>query len=292
MKGHNPPNKHHYLPVFLLKPWAVRKGQLCQFSRPYGESVKAKHVHPDATSYQNRLYSLDGLPREITVEVETAFFRPVDTKAAEAHKRFLETPPRWQLTNPHAQSWAQFLVTLDLRMPEDLTILRGRWAKRLEEIRHGVAIVTGASQAFQPAELEKPTFEYEVFTMLLNLNNSKVLLDLYLTMHWGVVDFSKTGETLYLSDRPIIRVPAPGTDRVSTLMPISPTRLFVAAPSFEEATRIAALNTRHNLRAINRIIVMQAQTYSYATTEGPLRFMQNNFGTCRDLRPISGNNQA
>ena len=289
MNGHNPPDKHHYLPEFLLKQWAGSDGRLCQFSQPYSSVLKAKRVYPSQTGFERRLYSLKGLSYGVSTEIESTFFKPLDSKAADAHRMLLDGQPKSTWPGKNVYAWGQFLVSLNLRMPEDLKILRLRWSRKLSEIKQDLLGTGQSSSRLVQSEQDDVEFEREVFGMLMDLNNSSRLLELYCEMHWETVDFSQSGYELYFSDRPIVRIPTHGTIRTSTLVPISPSILFVAAPTELEAKRISKLNTRRNLREINKIIVSAAEKFAYAPDDKPLRFMQNNFGSFRDDRPILGN---
>jgi hypothetical protein len=43
-------DKHHYIPKFYLKQWAVLDGKLCEFRKPY-KTVVDRMTDPDGTGY-------------------------------------------------------------------------------------------------------------------------------------------------------------------------------------------------------------------------------------------------
>lgn len=71
------PTKHHYIPKFLLAEWAVNKGKLWRFTRPYGKKIDQKLVAPAAIGYEDRLYTTSGLPDRYAQQFEKAFLSKV-----------------------------------------------------------------------------------------------------------------------------------------------------------------------------------------------------------------------
>jgi hypothetical protein len=114
------PKRHHYIPIFYLKPWTNERGQLCEFSRPY-KDVVSKWKHPAATAFVDGLYTIPGLPPDDAAYVERAFMGAVDFWAAQAHRVFLEgDPSKKDLASKQLVGWARFLYSLMLRTPEQI----------------------------------------------------------------------------------------------------------------------------------------------------------------------------
>lgn len=245
-------------------------------------------VFPSQTGYQDRLYSLNDWPDTAAHEVEKLFFKPVDTAASDALNLLKAGIPKSKLDPRITDAWATFLLTLHLRMPEDLEILRSRWREKSTQIIQDMDEVRQREYLSKAPSERVREFERELFTMLVDLNRSELMRRTFIEMHWIVVDFTSVDETLYFSDRPIFRT-APLASRNGTMMmPIGPKHLFVAAIDLEVAKAISKANVRKNLRETNKLVVSQAQKYAYAIDDRPLRFMQNNLGTFRDVRPIAG----
>src|SRR4051794_13646690 len=83
MNSSNPPYRHHYIPKFYLRRWAGPDGKICQFSRPHRVVVPLR-CHPAATGYLDRAYELQGFAPLLAQQVETEFFKPVDSWASDA----------------------------------------------------------------------------------------------------------------------------------------------------------------------------------------------------------------
>ncbi|TPI27333.1 DUF4238 domain-containing protein, partial [Mesorhizobium sp. B3-1-9] len=117
----NKPHRHHFLPVFYLRQWAGADQKIVRFTRPYGNVVKPRRVHPDGAGYIERLYAVEGLPDDAKQDLETEFLSPVDSRAADALKVLLEGD---DLTQAQRRAWAGFIATLLFRMPSDIAALK------------------------------------------------------------------------------------------------------------------------------------------------------------------------
>jgi hypothetical protein len=117
---------HHFIPRFYSKRWA-RSGILCEFSRPR-DVVKPRRTSTKGTGYVSMLYAIDNDETEPN-RLEEGFYKPVDTCAADA-LALLEHdvandawPPRLRL------AWARFVMTLLMRMPEDMALMEASYRK-------------------------------------------------------------------------------------------------------------------------------------------------------------------
>src|SRR4051812_17007797 len=118
-----PAQKHHYIPVFYLKQWSNRNGRLLEFSRPYGDLVKARPTSPTGTGYVEGLYRLPGLPDELAEEIENKFFKKIDDFASYAHKKLMRKyMPDW---SPRMRlAWAHFILGVLIRSPKTVADTR------------------------------------------------------------------------------------------------------------------------------------------------------------------------
>ncbi|TPI64450.1 DUF4238 domain-containing protein [Mesorhizobium sp. B3-1-7] len=168
------PIKHHFLPVFYLRRWALADERLVEFSKPFGEVVKPKRVHPEGTGYISRLYAVQGLPDDVAHEMEREFLSPIDSKAAEALKIMLDGG---EFSVAQRLAWSGFLATLLSRMPSDIRILR----ENIHELFSTIA--PGFENFFQALRPENETRSFQQMTdELLSkvaprvINNAKRLM--------------------------------------------------------------------------------------------------------------------
>lgn len=133
--SNNKPQKHHFLPIFYLKRWveSASDRKLVEYSRPYGPLIKRRRTDPAGTGYLERLYAIEGLPPELAQQVEEGFMRPVDTLAADALSLLESGDATMRRSARHRSSWSLFLMSLMMRMPNDLKALKSSYAQRWQE---------------------------------------------------------------------------------------------------------------------------------------------------------------
>jgi hypothetical protein len=231
----NPPRDHHYIPVFYLKRWTAKK-RLVEFSKPYGDIVKTRTVHPRGTGYVNRLYSVRGLPPALAEQVETEFFRPVDDRASNVLAGM--EAGRQSFTSQERVAWAQFLVSLRVRTPEML-------AAANEQLRLLLPTTDAPSEAryrkqrrptdpptlreFMAAYVEdKDAIARRALKVITEVTHSEKLFQHILGMMWGCLTLSHEVPALLTSDRPVRIIHGLENRRSEILVPIGPKRVFYA----------------------------------------------------------------
>ena len=115
--------RHHYLPEFYLQRWTSARDstgtrKLVEFSKPYGNTVRPRFVTPKATGFLDSRRELEGLLPEHAQAMENTFFKPVDTKASTVLGKM--EAGVLEFTDAEKSAWAQFLMSLVLRHPENL----------------------------------------------------------------------------------------------------------------------------------------------------------------------------
>ncbi len=290
------PKKHHYLPVFLLRNWAATDGKLVEFSKPYGDRVRPKRVFPQQTAYVENLYTLRGFPVEIAAQVEQYFLQAVDSGAANVLRKLVSGITKEDLSSSEISAWSRFMISLMLRMPEDLEILRQRWREKLNEIslEHRILPPRTAGETahdlFSHAVANPPDAEIDemVFNIFIDLLNSEITGSQLCNMHWGIVRFADLKHQLYLSDRPIVRLFALSAINGALFVPLSPTSLLMLTNREVDLRKYLSMNSLVHLKDANRLIVSQASKYSYAPSDSCLRFMENHLSSVPDVRAMQG----
>ena len=240
------------------------------------------------TGYEIDLYSLKSFPEESANIVETKLFQPLDTGAAEALQLLKDDVPNVLWATKRRDAWATFLTSLHMRMPEDLEILRVKWQQKLSDIEDSLnQSATGWSSDLVSISPDQ-RFDTQVAQIHVDLVRSKLIRKKFMSLHWACIDFTNYNESLYFSDRPILRIAALDTENGAFLLPIVPKRLFVAAANRLRAEQIVKTATLKDIKLVNRGIVGQASKYCYAVDDSPLRFMSNNFGKFIEPRPMLG----
>ncbi|WP_058323914.1 DUF4238 domain-containing protein [Sinorhizobium sp. GL28] len=273
-----PSKKHHFLPVFYLSRWTGEHGTLIEYKRPYQNRVRSKERHPQGTGYIERLYAVEGLPDVVANEMEHQFFSPVDGRAASALVRMLKYA---SLTDRQAEAWVDFLASLLFRMPNDVDTFRTLTAELASKL---ASVLQPVYDGLHPLP-EKRDFEniarevgaqaaIDLIRQAITDGRFKTSI---LGMRWRVID---SGEQLLLtSDRPVVHTPNLVGDGAGIMLPVSPTKLFVAT-SGDEADREVASAPPHVLaQAMNAAIVGRARRIVVAQSRCHEEYIQDTFGT-------------
>ncbi|WP_027058636.1 DUF4238 domain-containing protein [Mesorhizobium loti] len=278
----NPPIKHHFLPVFYLKRWAQTDGRLIEFSKPFGNQVKPKRVHPEGTGYISRLYAIQGLPDEVSHEMEREFLSPIDSKAADALKTMLEGG---EFSVAQRLAWSGFLATLLSRMPSDIGMLRENITELSSTIAPGFENIF---QALKP-ENEARTFEQMTAEFLAeaapraighakNLMSNERLISGLAAMEWSVLTVDRAIHELLTSDRPVIYTNVLGSAASHVIVPIGPRKLFVGVNDRALVEKIKRIGEDKLVSATNAAVVGAAHKLVYGRTDSQIRFVQNRMG--------------
>lgn len=281
--SNNKSQKHHYLPVFYLKRWAKcsNDGKLVEFSRPHGPEVKPRRVAPAGTGFLDRLYAIDGLPLERAQQVEEEFMQPVDTVAADALALLEAGDPEVRRSVRYRSSWSLFLMSLMMRMPNDLRAFKSsyarRWLESSPKLAKAFAERTGSdfprAEAIVQATLAQrmDLMAMGQFTQLVDHHNIGKTLN---NMHWFTVETDPGGPEFFTSDQPLMTRAGFAGPNAFVCVPIGPHRVFWAVRDRGGEREIRERETAGMISLINELVVMQAHARSYATHDRHQPFMQ------------------
>jgi hypothetical protein len=91
---------------------------------------------------------------------------------------------------------------------------------------------------------------------------------------WAVIDLSAGAHTLLTADRPFTTSHGLGNPSCLLGVPLSPTRLFVAANDVAQLRRLAAQKPNDTVRNANALMVKLAIQNVYGSTDGHLAFVE------------------
>jgi hypothetical protein len=97
-----------------------------------------------------------------------------------------------------------------------------------------------------------------------------------MTFHTFVIEGTK--HKFLTSDRPIIMTNGLARHDAHIVMPISPTRLFIAVRNRPIADQIVAAPKNDLVRSVNNKVAEQAIDYVYDVDDSQLRFVENRLG--------------
>ena len=271
--------KHHYIPVLYLKQWAVN-GRFTEFSRPDGRNrVEPRGTGPRGTGYKRGLYRImtDGLPEDLAERVERRFMQTVDNLAKDALDIVLANAHhKWTLKTRSA--WSRFVNGIIFRAPERVEAAR----KYLEDFwldeydRHEAEYNAGKAKDdpdfldYVIDSIGRGTLEFTI-NQIDNMNIGRLLN----SMQWHTADVSMVGRPLFTSDRPVIYSNGLAYANSHLVLPVSPTRLFVATNS--DATARLLLNDmprRELVKVCNKYVVRRARKYAWNRDDSEVGFVR------------------
>ncbi len=282
----NDPIRHHYIPQFYLRQWARPDGQLFWYHRPHDRVVVLKRP-PRAVGFENYLYTVNSTADPQILERE--FFSKLDNYAAPILERLTQPGPRLVILGRHhlddaqRSDWTRFIQSLHLRCPHSLTeidtVLRRLLRENMER-DHGT-VYRASRQPDNPDSV----YDYAVSDApglfadahkfhLTELIAHEPLGNYIINMIWAVIDVSDAPHPLLTSDRPYI-LPRGLIDPFCILgVPISPTRIFLAANNMEELEKLSRQPSNDTVRNSNDLVVKMAVQDVYGSTNDRREFVE------------------
>ncbi|MDF0584735.1 DUF4238 domain-containing protein [Bradyrhizobium yuanmingense] len=280
--------KHHYIPVLYLKQWAKADGRFTEFSRPAGRSeVEPRGTGARGTGYQRGLYRLtrEGIPEELAEAVERKFMQAVDNRAKDALNKILANRDDWTLKT--RSDWSRFVSGLLFRVPERVMSAR----KYLEDFWLDDHERHLAEYNAQKAEGAPEFLDYVVdsiaretleFTMK-QIDNQRIGTKLN-SMRWLTVDMSSAGRPLFTSDRPVIMSNGLSDRESHLVIPVSPTKLFIATNNAEMERELSrVIPARELVKMCNRHVIRRAQKYAWNRDDTEMEFVRKHLSQEADL---------
>lgn len=271
--------QNHFIPKFYLKRWAPN-GKVVEFSKPNARSpeIKPHSKPPRGTGYGDDIYTFKGLPEAKRHMIENVFFKPLDSKAADALMLMENRSNAW--TAPIREAWCLFLLSLITRHPQDIEafklVYNRDFLKASEDDRDAYLKAKGSND---PPTLEEyfQQFHPEFIGNMAMNNIPKLVMHeravaSLMNMHWSVCTPPPHGY-FFTSDRPTIRTFL-GRPKSHWMVPIGPRRLFVAAEQKSYGEAIHKVVFGQGWKEVNRQVVRQAVLYGYADDERHLPFFQ------------------
>lgn len=277
--------RHHYVPQFLLRSWAeTTKDNRVEVFRLDLPHVPSSRHGPRRVGYENDLYALThpivaGMEQQA---VEKRFLSHVDNLGAVVRDKLASTGLS-ALTIEDRSAWARFLMSLRLRQPNVIELLRK------EASQHLLATLAVQPEQYEEiaaqddpptlAEWTERTFPglIENFGMgfFHELVDDPTIGDKLLRMKWWLWDFKGLRHELILADHPCIFTAGIDDPDVVIALPISPHRAFMATRSDNVAKLMRRQQPANLVVQLNALSVRQARVRVYARDRAPARFIEN-----------------
>jgi hypothetical protein len=287
------PLKHHYIPAFFLRQWARQSdAQLTQFSKPYGNEVKSRDVFPENTGFEERLYTVEGLPEDQAHKVESGFMSFVDNEAAKALAKIAAGDATgWDQAT--RSDWTRFMLSLRFRNPEVIADLKGHMRDIVDatfaDVTENYAVFRRpgdpetAEEFF--ARIEGNPAEGAAMHLAQNIiDNERVGPDIN-NMRWHRHLFPDARHTFLTSDRPFDWPKGLADPGAYIALPVGPRTLFTAAHGDWLAKEIRQANPSRVIDSVNKTIVAHARRFVWGVDASQLQFIRRYMGTAPD-RPV------
>jgi hypothetical protein len=289
------PHDHHFIPAFYLGQWcadpARDASKLVEYSIPYPSKLVAKPVGRRATGFMRDLYSFPELAPDKAQLIEQQFFDYADRVAAEALQMLLAGDNRW--TSETRSAWSRFVIGVHLRHPDAIPELRA--AAR--------SVWNGDGEMFQREyELIRkpdhpPTFDEWItkndplLPIKVEMNAITKMIDSERinghinNMTWDILDVSGASHQLLTSDRPVF-ISKLKSRSGSIIMPISPTKLFVAVNDVRWLQSVRAERKRNIVSRANQKTIERARRFVWASDQSQEAFIHKYMGKKREPLPL------
>ena len=279
--------RHHYVPEFLLKPWAdgTPDGKVEVFRLDLASLPSKRHT-PKHTGFDENLYSLSkpivaGMEQHA---VETNFLRHVDNLAALVRRKLDEQGLK-SLSMTERVDWVRFLMSLRVRQPDVVDLL-----KRESECQMRTSLAAApeeyeavASDGSPPTLTEWTDQRFPGLIENIGLSFFHGIVDnpeignKILHMKWWLWDFCDVDHGLILADHPCIFTTGIDHPNLIVALPISPSKAFIATQNQSQhvADVLRQINPKVLLARLNESSVGQAKIRIYSRGRSPERFIRN-----------------
>ncbi|UPJ55534.1 DUF4238 domain-containing protein [Bradyrhizobium sp. 192] len=277
------PRKHHYNPAFYLDRFVGPDGYVREMRLVRGKVV-LKSRHPDATGFQRDLYRIEGAPEEHSQHLEVHFMSPLDNGAARALER-IEAGDTMDWSADERSEWVRFVIGFLFRHPASVALIKKHFADMfqgaIEALERHYDEVRGpndpATFAEAYAQSNPAAAEIHATNMIAELIDNDRLGPTIFDMRWAVLEMKRSKFSVLTSDRPIY-LPVPlGRPDAYILLPISPTKYFVAARQHPTIKALNQLDRTTLVREVNTALVQQAREFVWGCDDSQRRFVEKHF---------------
>ena len=269
--------KHHYISAFYTKHWAILADhRVCQFTL-HSRGVASNRRAPAAIGFQEDLYSIPGAPPAISAYLEDQFFRVADQEAALSLEALLSGRLN-QIDDGQKSGWARFIMTLLNRTPERIKWFGKVWAGMHAEAKDEAEkeIAKAGSDPDQLEEFEN-SFAGSFVKVMQSMMDSTTIGRFIVNMRWGVIELHDH-QRLMTSDRPVLLTGGIRQPDAQIVVPLSPSKLFIAANDAQILQNLIAIDAREISARLNDAVVRQAEKYFFAVDDSQFAFVANRLG--------------
>lgn len=280
----NPSHDHHFTPVFYLENWIVGpESRLVEYARRGHGPITPRWTGPRGTGYDRYLYdSTDGSAPSLEAE----FMMPADTHAATAIKMFMQPGKTLEWTRKERSAWSRFIMSMLMRHPDDVAelmrLVEDDWTNLTGEVREQYrrrwqeGMPETAEEWWDQNRAEyRETARLQWLRAMIDNEGVGRRIN---AMSWNVANVRNGKHRLLTSDRPVCMTDTLDELDAFIMMPLTPTKLFIAVRRMETLAKIQQLETDDLIAEVNREVVQKAHRFVFASDMSETRFVLNHFG--------------
>lgn len=279
----NPSSKHHYVPVFYMKPWTGIDGKVQAFRKIYDGSVVNGRKFPSEICFEYDLYKngATGVDSVESQKIEMELLSPIDNAASQFRDRLLKGESNF--SHEDMSKWVQFLISSVYRHPNEVMRLKSKvasgWIDTVSNLMplHSPELVDELNRFKNLDGLElESEIENTKTALIAKMLSSKNIGNFIMNMKWAIRDI-EDGFDLMTSDYPSVKTNGLNVDGGHIILALNPKKLFIAAKNDEVLDLLASGPGKNLSRYYNINIVENCSKFVISTDSSQERFIRNHF---------------
>jgi hypothetical protein len=268
--------KHHFVPRFLLQPWARKNARGHWTLSGYFWDTRRCSLACKQRGVRSFCFQLDLLTLQAHVlgrdALERVFFGSVDNKGAEARDQLLEHGPL-KLTSDQRSNFGRLLLSLVVRRPSVVDKFRDETPRQFataldRDLDIRSAMLRAGIREHPSSWLARHAGDTYLTDMALTitqlLTDDATVGKRLINSYWHVVRLGEYDEPFVLSDSPLIRLN--GFDHPDAIwaLPLTPRAAFVAMNNKDSFRRIQRTTPNRVAKALNHNSIRQIERFVFS----------------------------
>ena len=270
---------HHYVPVFLLKRWALPGSSLLRgyFWDERTGRLRSNERGPKAFCNVPHLLSAPTNPRRPD-EVEREFFWEIDDRGAKITSKLIDGVAISQL---EVDQLIEFVLSLEARRPAVVQAARTYGPKKVAALlnRDPELLARLESEGIDStpadyvASLSTMSMEDEALEVVQRLTTNSRVAQAIRSSNWMVRKLHPSSQPLALGDRPLIRAGGLQSNFV-WFLPIGPDTALAMTATPEDRLNVSRSSDKQFSRQLNVGAASQSDKYVFWTPDGPTAWLE------------------
>ena len=249
--------KHHYVPQFLLRPWAIQGTMNGYYWDERKEKLRCNKKGPEAFCNEYDLLALEGQP-EYRDEIEQVYGQKIDNKGAVMRDRLLREGPE-SLNAAERSDFARLMMSLITRKSETINRISPEAVDRGPRMRGRPECSKLPETPLECAKRHGGSYRRDhAVSCLLEFTNEPDIGSKLINFDWHIVNLGEDDGTFVLADQPLVRK-AKGYAPL-WILPLTPKVAFIIIKRREDIDQAAP---REVAKVFNEASVAQAKRYVF-----------------------------